>query len=373
MYVASAKVMRSHILTTTPRQDGFRMPGEFEPHAGCWMLFPERPDVWGYAAKPAQQVFADVATAIARFEPVTVCASATSYAKARMLLPAHVNVVELASNDAWMRDCGPTFVCNDAGKVRGIDWEFNAWGGAEGGLYASWELDNKVAQKVLELVGVDRYKTGLVNEGGAITVDGQGTVITTRSVLLNPNRNPQLTESEAEAILREYLNVDKIIWLDVSGADETDGHVDGVCCFARPGVVLIAWSDDPSEQMLYQSIYEQLASTTDARGRSFEIIKLPLAQLPSVTQAEAQSVIDVEGTYPRTVGDPVWGGYINFYIANGGIVFPLFDVPADQKAQEILQTAFPDREVVGVRGGRQISLAGGNIHCITQQQPLAKE
>ena len=364
--------MASHLLNTTPFDDGFRMPGEFEPHAGCWMLFPERPDVWGQHPQPAQQAFVDVATAIARFEPVTVCASPASFATARDMLPEQVCVLEIDSNDAWMRDCGPTFVVNDAGDVRGVDWEFNAWGGFVGGLYDDWTQDNLVAQKVLAVVDADRYKAQFVNEGGAIHVDGEGTLITTRSVLLNKNRNPDLTQAEVEQQLHDYLGVEKVIWLDVSDADETDGHVDGVCCFVRPGVLLISWPEDEHSADLtyYQSIYDQLAAATDAKGRSFELIKLPIAELPPITQAEADDVIDVDGTYPRSAGDPVWGGYINFYIANGGIVFPMFGVSADQKARQVLQQAFPDREVIGVPNARQISMGGGIIHCITQQQPL---
>ena len=349
------------------------MPGEFEPHAGCWMLFPSRPDVWGRHPEPAQQAYANVATAIAQFESVTVCASHNDYETARRLLPPQVRVLEIDSDDAWMRDAGPTFVVNDNGEVRGVDWEFNAWGGLNGGLYTSWEQDNLVAQKVLSVVDADRYKVQLVNEGGAFHVDGEGTLITTRSVLLNPNRNPDLTQAQVEKALHDYLNVDKVVWLDVTDVDETDGHVDGVCCFVRPGVLLVSWpeeGEDSAEIDRYQAIYDQLAAATDAKGRHFELIKLPVAQLPPITQEEADDVIDVEGTYPRNAGDPVWGGYINFYIANGGIVFPMFGVPADQKAQQVLEQAFPDRKVVGVPGARQISMCGGIIHCITQQQPL---
>ncbi len=350
------------------------MPGEFEAHTGCWMLFPERSDVWRKGAKPAQRVFASVAAAISRFEAVTVCASANSYQIARHLLPHQVRVVEMSSNDAWMRDCGPTFVVNDKGAVRGIDWEFNAWGGLDEGLYFPWDQDNLVAQKVLEIVRADRYQPGLVNEGGAINVDGEGTLLTTRSVLLNPNRNPTLSQTQVESLLVDYLNIQKIIWLDVVGDDETDGHVDGICCYVRPGVVLLSWTDDRSlpDYELCRSLYEQLKSATDAQGRAFEILKLPLATLPPMTEEEAETIEPLAGSYPRKAGEPVFGGYINFYIANGGVAAPQFGVPEDQAALDVLQKAFPDREVVGIQDAREISLGGGNIHCITQQQPLSR-
>ena len=146
-------------LTSTPRADGFRMPGEFEPHAGCWMLWPERRDNWRLGAEPAQQAFAQVAKAISRYEPVTVGVSASHYEPARQALPARIRVVELSANDAWMRDVGPTFVIDDRGAVRGVDWRFNAWGGPIDGLYAPWDLDDQVARKVCEIERVDRYRT----------------------------------------------------------------------------------------------------------------------------------------------------------------------------------------------------------------------
>lgn len=350
---------------TTPREDGYWMPGEFEPHAGCWMLFPERSDVWGIDPLPAQIVFADVAAAIARFEPVTMCVSAETLPIAKQLLPSSVAILEIPANDAWMRDCGPTFVVNGKGDVRGIDWEFNAWGGLVSGLYHPWDLDNAVAHRVLESVGAGRYKTPLKNEGGALTVDGDGTLITTRSVLLNANRNPDLSEAEVETILRDYLGVEKIIWLDIDGLDETDGHVDGVCAFVAPGKLLFSWNGEADTL----AAYEQLCGETDAKGRCFEIIKIPEGELPLMTSAEEAAILRVEGTYPREAGSLVWGGYINFYIANGGIVFPMFGVREDGDARQILQDAFPEREVVGVPNCRAISICGGNIHCITQQQP----
>ena len=189
-------------LTTTPAADGFWMPAEFEPHAGCWMLWPERADNWREAARPAQHAFVGVATAIAQFEPVTVGASATQYEIARTLLPPNVRVVELAHDDSWMRDVGPTFVVNKRREVRGVDWHFNAWGGLNGGLYFPWDQDDLVARKVLEIENRDRYRPTIINEGGAIHVDGEGTVLVTEECLLNANRNPPLSREQIEEQLR---------------------------------------------------------------------------------------------------------------------------------------------------------------------------
>lgn len=236
--------------TSTPRADGFRMPAEWEPHEQTWMVWPERPDNWRNGGKPAQAAFAAVAKAIARFEPVTVCASAGQYENARARLDdGNIRVVEISSDDAWVRDTGPTFVIDDKGDVRGVDWGFNAWGGFEGGLYFPWQRDDQVARKILEIERRARYRTDdFVLEGGSIHVDGEGTLITTEECLLNHNRNPHLSQAEIERTLRDYLAVESIIWLP-NGLynDETDGHVDNFCCYVRPGEVLLAWTDDQDD------------------------------------------------------------------------------------------------------------------------------
>ena len=218
------------VLTSTPRQDGFRMPAEWEPHAGCWMLWPERSDNWRNGAKPAQHAFAAVAAAISEGEPVTVCASPGEYAVAREMLDPAVRVVEMTSNDSWIRDCGPTFVVNDRGLVRGVDWKFNAWGGLADGLYFPWDQDDLVGEKVLELERDDRYAPDFVLEGGSIDVDGEGSVLVTEECLLNVDRNPQLDRAEIETMLRDYLGVEAVLWLGRGvHLDETDGHVDNLC------------------------------------------------------------------------------------------------------------------------------------------------
>jgi agmatine deiminase len=358
-------------ITSTPKKDGFRMPGEFEPQAGCWMLWPERPDDWRLGAKPAQRAFAAVATAIAQFELVTMGVSREQFLNARRMLPDHIRVVEMSYNDAWIRDCGPTFVVNDQGVVRGIDWDFNAWGGLDGGLYFPWDQDDLVARKVLEIERIDRYKANIVMEGGSIHVDGEGTLLVTEECLLNPNRNPKLTKGEIEANLREYLNVEKIIWLGKGVyLDETSGHVDNLCCFVRPGVVALTWTDDESDPQYEISLdaYERLSVATDARGRKFEIHRIYQPGPFYITKEESDGVDAVEGTVPRRKGDRLAASYINFYIANGGIVMPVFGDPHDREARATLQKLFPEHKVVGVPA-REILLGGGNIHCIVQQQP----
>ncbi len=362
-------------LQTTPRRDGYRMPGEFEPHQGCWMLWPERPDNWRLGAKPAQQAFTAVATAIAASDPVSVGVSAAQYDNARRSLPPEVRVVELSSNDAWMRDVGPTFVVNGRGGLRGVDWMFNAWGGLDGGIYFPWDRDEGVAQKVIEIEGCDRYRAPFVLEGGAIHVDGQGTLITTEECLLNRNRNPHLTRGEIEGLLQRYLAVESIVWLGKGvHLDETDGHVDNLCAFVRPGEVVLSWTDDRRDPQydISRDAWERLQQARDARGRRFKVHKLVQPGPLYMTKAEAAGIDAAEGSQPREAGARLAGSYVNFYLGNRHVVVPLLDPKRDAAAMRKLKSLFPRREIVGVPG-REILLGGGNVHCITQQVPRAAQ
>ena len=361
-------------LTTTPRADGFHMPAEWAPQSQVWMVWPERPDNWRLGGKPAQAAHVAVAKAIARFEPVTIGVSAAQYehACARLLDTPNIRVVEISNDDAWVRDTGPTFVINDTGEVRGVDWGFNAWGGFEGGLYAPWNRDEQVAGKILQIERCPRYQTeGFVLEGGSIHVDGEGTLITTEECLLNHNRNPHLNREQIEAILRDHLAVETIVWLpDGLYNDETDGHVDNFCCYVRPGEVLLAWTDDSNDPNFARcrAALEVLERQRDAKGRTFVVHKMPIPGPLYATEEECAGVDPVAGSQERNPSVRLAGSYVNFLIVNGAIIAPSFDDPADDEARAILQTLFADREVVMVPG-RELLLGGGNIHCLTQQQP----
>ena len=363
------------ITDSTPRKDGFRMPGEFEEHKQAWMLWPERPDNWRNGAKPAQRVFANVANAIAEFEPVTVGVSDAQFENARRLLCENVRVVEISSNDSWVRDCGPTFVKNDKGEVRAVNWDFNAWGGLYDGLYFPWDKDDRVPAKICNIENVDMYKPDhFVLEGGSIHVDGEGTLVVTEQCLLSPGRNPGLTKEQIEEYLREYLNVDKILWLrEGMDPDETNGHVDDVCCFARPGEVVIPWTDDQDNPFyrVCHMVYEDLAGQTDAKGRTLTIHKIPLLkEQVYITQEEAEGIDPMPGSAPRVAGEMAAASYLNYLLVNGGVIVPQFGDENDAAALEALRKIHPERRVVGVYT-REVILGGGNIHCITQQQPKA--
>jgi len=358
-------------INSTPRDDGFRMPGEFEPHRGCWILWPERGDNWRLGAKPAQKVFVEVAEAISRFEAVTVGVSNAQFENACYQLPDHIRVIAMSYNDSWMRDVGPTFVVNNEGLVRGVDWEFNAWGGLKGGLYFPWDQDLLVARKVLEIERLDRYSPPLILEGGSIHVDGDGTLITTEECLLNPNRNPGLSKQEIEKHLKAYLNIEKIIWLKKGVyMDETDGHVDNLCCFVKPGLVVLLWTDDTSDPQydISRNVHEILSNTRDAKGRQIEVHKIHQPGPLFMTKQESSGVDFSNGALPRKEGDRLAGSYVNFYVANSGVIVPQFNDPHDKAALKTTRHLYPDREVIGIQA-REILLGGGNIHCITQQQP----
>jgi agmatine deiminase len=350
------------------------MPAEWENHSGCWLLWPERPDNWRQGGKPAQEAFTEVAEAISQGEPVTMAVSYGQYDNARHHLPDDIRVVEMTNDDSWIRDCGPTFVVDDEGDVRGVDWIFNAWGGLVDGLYFPWAADDAVARKVCEIEGTDRYRADFVLEGGSIDVDGEGTLIVTEECLLSEGRNPELTKAEIEQRLCDYLGVTKVIWLPFGVyLDETNGHTDNFCRFTRPGQVMLTWTDDESDPQYERSMaaLKILESTTDAKGRKLDIVKIQQPGPIYITAEEAAGVDAVDGTLPREEGDRLAGSYINSYIGNDIVVLPVFDDPHDQSAVETYEKLFAPRRVITVPG-REVLLGGGNIHCITQQRPSGR-
>lgn len=356
----------------TPRQDGFRMPAEFEEQKQIFLLWPERKDVWHHDAKKAQEVFIEVAHAIAQFEQVTVGVSDTHFDIAKEKLGANVRVVIMPHDDVWTRDVGPTFVINDKGETRGIDWKFNAWGGKEEGAYHQWDKDDNVASKILEIEKVKGYKTeDFILEGGSIHVDGEGTLLTTKECLLNSNRNPHLNQEQIERYLKEYLNVDTIIWLE-NGLfnDETDGHIDNICCFARPGEVILAWTDEkesPNYEICREA-FKILEDAVDSKGRRLKIYKLYLPKPVFITEEEDAGIEHHEEAKSFSIDEPLPASYVNFLIINGAIIFPIFKDTKDELAIQTIKEIFPEREIIPIYS-REIILGGGNIHCISQQQP----
>jgi agmatine deiminase len=335
------------------------------------MIWPERPDSWRHGAKPAQAAFVEVARAISAFEPVTMMVSARQFANARALLPAAVRVVEVSSNDSWCRDVGASFLVNGTGELAGVDWPFNAWGGLTRGLYFPWDLDDAVAAKMLQMERARRYRAPVVVEGGAIHVDGEGTILVTEACLLAEDRNPGVTRQEMERVLKDYLGGSHVIWLGQGVPfDETGGHVDNLACFVRPGMVLLTWTDDAADPLyeVCRDAEERLLGARDARGRDIAVERIPMPTPMFYTAEEAAGIDQTAQGMNRAAGERLAASYVNFYIANGAIVAPCFGVATDEAARAVLERLFPERRIVMVPA-REILLGGGNIHCITQQQP----
>jgi agmatine deiminase len=333
-----------------PIHDGFRMPAEWERHERCWMAWPDREDLWEANLPATQRAYARVARAIAAFEPVTMIAPPESISIAEQICGPAVDTLSLPIDDAWLRDSGPAFLVRDDGARAASAWHFNAWGGS----FDRFEQDARLADRLCLHLGLRLWRAGLCFEGGAISVDGEGTVITTESCALNSNRNPGMSRREVEQEICDALGANKVIWLpgELHEGDCTDGHVDGLACFARPGVVLMETLTEPASERseILQENRRALEGATDARGRKLEII-----EMEDAWQAENRS-------------DSFCISYINFYLANGGVVMPKYDAPGDEPARKIVESAFPDRRVVQV-DVRDIAVGGGGIHCITQQQP----
>ena len=333
---------------TDPRQDGFYMPGEWAEHSCCWMAWPCREGLWANT-EGTQRTYADVANAIARFEPVKMLAPAHKLEAARALLNDGVEIIELSIDDSWARDSGPNFLVNAAGELAGSTWEFNAWGGK----YDPYDQDALMGSRILELAGVREYPSKLIAEGGGITVDGEGTVITTETCFLNKNRNPNWTREEVEAELCRTLGAEKVIWIPGDVTDtETDGHVDGIAAFIEPGRVLVEVNFDKTDPHyeIGQINAAALKNQKDAKGR------------------ELQLEFIQEGIYHPGVWNGGCSSYVNSYLANGAIIISGYGYDRDGAAIETYRSLYPEREVVQVQIN-DIAVGGGGVHCITQQQP----
>lgn len=330
---------------------GFRMPAEWEEHDACWIMWPSRRDFWPNIQKTKQH-YADVANTISQFEPVNLLVNSNDVNEARTLLGPNVTLIETPLNDSWARDAGPNFLINEKGELAGSTWEFNAWGEK----YHPYDLDDKVGESILNISNAHRFISDLVAEGGAITTDGEGTIITTESCLLNTNRNPGWTKKEVENELCRTLGVTKVIWLPGNcDENETDGHVDGIAQYIRPGVVLMETSFNPQHPW-YQIMKDNLNALkgqTDAKGRVIEIC-----------------FID-DGFGAEELSERYCTSYINSYFANGAVIMPKFGIATDERAKRVYQKLFPNRKVVQIDTSH-IAVGGGGIHCITQQQPKAK-
>lgn len=325
------------------------MPPEWAPHARTWMAWPCA-DYFADLDR-ARHAWAQVANTIVRYEPVTVVANSDQVTSARAALDAGVEIVAAPIDDAWMRDSGPTFLLDSEGSLGAVDWVFNGWGAQH---WASWEHDSRIAGTIIERSGARRFASELVNEGGAIHVDGEGTVILTETVQLDPDRNPGASKASIEAELGRMLGTTRAIWLPRGLAADyeemgTRGHVDLLAAFVRPGVVVAHRQPDPTSPD--HAVAEENAAILRAAG--FEVV---LLTAPPVSAS------------PGRPGD--WS-YVNFTVGNGFVLVGTVGVDEyDDAACQMLGTVFPGRTVERV-DARPMFECGGGIHCITQQQPAS--
>lgn len=338
----------------TPREAGFGPRAEWMTHACTWMAWPAHPETFVGAVPEAQAAFARVANTLAEFEPVSMVLGPTQETTAQRLLSGEIELLPWGIDDAWMRDIAPSFVVNAQGEVAGTDWVFNDYGNKDERNLEGYGQDAATAERILNHRGLRRFACDLVCEGGTLVCDGDGTLITNASVVLNPNRNPNLSRADAETLLREYLNVERVIWFeDGLRDDDTDGHTDNLAAFAAPGRVLLLTETDPADSN-YAALHaarEVLEQSTDAHGQPFEIVDLP--QPRERRKGELRYALS----------------YANFCLANGAVLVPAFDDPRrDADARAIVAEQFPGRKAISLPSIAIIA-GGGSLHCITHEEP----
>jgi agmatine deiminase len=322
------------------------MPAEWAPHERTLMAWPARTELWGAQLAQAKADYAATATAVAAFEPLTmVCADEGAVAEARAALPGDVEIVVDPIDDSWLRDSGPIFVthAHPPGGRAGVQFGFNAWGER----FHPYDQDATIAARLVERIGDDCYRAPLVLEGGSICVDGEGTLITTEQCLLNPNRNPQLSREQIERHLIDFLGLERVVWLGRGLVEDrdTDGHVDLIAAFTKPGEVLL--QTVPEGNPNFEHCRENVARL-EAAG--IDVVELP--HLP----------------YSEVEGETVACGYMNFYLCNDAVIVPVCGADTDPDALARIAEAYPGREAVPVPGA-VIAWGGGGPHCITQQVP----
>lgn len=338
-------------MSATPREAGLRMPAEWAEHERTLICWPAREAAWrGTTIDAARDAHAEVAAAIAAFEPVTMIADPLDAEDARRRCTAeNLDVVAIPIDDSWIRDSGPLFVTGPGGARAAADFGFNAWGEA----FTPYDRDAQVGERILARLGVERYPCPLILEGGSIAVDGEGVLVTTEQCNLAGTRGADRTRERVEDALGSHLGAERVVWLGRGLVEDldTDGHVDNVCAFVEPGRVLlqtVADSGDPNAE----ACAESAARLRDA-GLQVEELEL----LPRIRRGDEEVVVP----------------YLNFYLANDSVIVPVAeaDPGMDEDAVARIGALYPGREAIGVPA-RVLALGGGGIHCITQQVPVAR-
>lgn len=339
------------------REGRYWMPPEWLPHRASWLAWPQE-SAWAERTDAMRELWVRLAAELASGETVGILvAGPEQRGDARRRLRrvgvdmSRVDLVQVPTDDCWLRDSGPIFVYGaDGAGLTALDWRFNAWGGK----YEPWADDDRVAARLARHLGIPTRRIEFVLEGGSIDVDGSGLLLTTESCLLHPNRNPGVSREEIEVLLEAWLGARRVIWLGAGIAgDDTDGHVDDIARFVAPGTVLAAVEEDPCDEnyAALRDNFERLQRARDVAGRPLQVIPLCMPE-------------------PLYEGDHrLPASYANFYVANSCVLVPVFGQRRDREALEVLQRLFPRRRVVGIRCEELITGLGA-IHCITQQEPM---
>lgn len=328
----------------------FYMPSDWQPHAATWLSWPNNADTWSQNLAAAQSEFRALIQAIAQFEPVCLMHDPGDVPELNFDT-THVELIPIATNDAWARDYASTFVRNNAGRLRSIDWFYNAWGGK----YPPFGDDQKVAAQIADHLNIENHKVDLYLEGGALEINDSRILLTTESCVLADNRNPTVTRAEVQSLLKQTLGATHVIWLpgDAIEGDDTDGHIDQLARFTDDATIVHAWTkfpDDARRPAIAKNV-DALKSAMAEIAFDCRFVELPLP--------EPIDYCDL--TLPAS--------YCNFLIVNGGVIVPQFDqAEADARAITILSQCFPDREIVPLPS-KNLTVGLGSFHCLTQQQP----
>ncbi|WP_310605294.1 agmatine deiminase family protein [Anaerosporobacter sp.] len=351
----------------SPKSDGFITRGEHEKHFGTIIMFPERKDIWRDSAVHAQNLIIDLANTIVNYEEVFFCVKPHLCALVCNRLDSRVRIVEIEYDDIWARDISPNFVVNKS-EIRAVCWNFNSWGGLTEGAYYPWDRDAMFAKTLSDYLGIKKYIVNdVVLEGGAVIADGSGTLYTTKNVLLNKNRNPEMSPWQIEDYLKRYFCAERIVWLeDGLALDETNGHVDNVCSIVRPGELCMAWTDDENNPQYHLS--RQVLSNLKASGTVQTLHKIPIPSPQFITHGEALGLVQESFSTNRIEGFQLVPSYINYYLINAGLIFPTFQCEEDEIALSIIKKIYPNREIIPF-SAREPLIGGGGFHCILHEIP----
>lgn len=347
-------------------KNGKSIIAEFEHHAATVAMYPFRADIWRENAVYMQKYVLNLVDVISRYEPVILICRESDVKKLKLMVNANITVVPMEYDDIWARDICPTFV-KEGNLIKAISWKFNSWGGAKEGSYFPWDKDDAFASKLAKYLRMKCENAEIVLEGGAILTDGEGTLFTTQSVLLNKNRNPFKTKQYIENVLKDYLNVHQIVWLKQGLAfDETNGHIDNVMSIVRPHEVCIAWTNDKRNPN-----YKRVRRIESDLQSQYECIihRIPLPSELYMTKREANGLMCNEDALNRKAGDILPASYMNYYLVNDAIIFPVFGCPEDCETLKIIKEIYPDRTIEQIYS-REPLLGGGGIHCILHEIPV---